>query len=143
MRTYITYLLMNISTFYLLLRTKVLSKSLPMKIFRNIVLFSICQNHLEMKIKQIGCVGAGYVGGLTCSVIAFFNPEIMVYVYDINKERIKEWNSDVLPMYEPGLEEIVAKSRGRNLFFTTDYEKAVVESDLVFLCVNTRKFIIK
>lgn len=93
----------------------------------------------SMKVTHIGCLGAGYVGGTTCSVIAYYNPDIKVYIYDINEERIKAWNSDTLPIYEPGLDEIVKKIRGVNLFFTTDYELAIVASQVVFFSVNTRK----
>lgn len=95
-----------------------------------------------VSVKRMGCLGAGYVGGTTCSVIAYYNPDVEVYIYDLNEEKIKAWNSDILPIYEPGLEEIVLKIRNKNLFFTTDYQKAIVESDLVFFSVNTRNNII-
>ncbi|GFQ94643.1 UDP-glucose 6-dehydrogenase, partial [Trichonephila clavata] len=73
-----------------------------------------------MLVKQICCIGAGYVGGPTCSVIALKCPDIKVVVTDKNEARIKAWNSNELPVYEPGLDEVVKECRGRNLFFTTD-----------------------
>ena len=76
--------------------------------------------------KSILCIGAGYVGGPTMAMIAAKCPEYKVTVADINADRIARWNSDSLPIYEPGLEQLVAQSRGRNLFFTTDVEKESV-----------------
>ena len=70
-------------------------------------------------MSKILCIGAGYVGGPTMSMIAKFCPEHIVTVVDINKEKIDRWNGDDLPIYEPGLIEIVRESRGRNLFFIT------------------------
>lgn len=90
-----------------------------------------------MTIKKICCIGAGYVGGPTCSVIALKCPEIIVTVVDKCKERIAQWNSDRLPIYEPGLDDVVAKCRGKNLFFSTDIEKAIQDADLIFISVNT------
>lgn len=92
------------------------------------------------KIKNICCIGAGYVGGPTMSVIANKCPEIKVTVVDINAERIARWNdSDLekLPIYEPGLKEIVGATRGKNLFFSTDVDEAIDESELIFISVNT------
>ncbi|KAJ3615315.1 hypothetical protein NHX12_018883 [Muraenolepis orangiensis] len=89
------------------------------------------------QIKKVCCIGAGYVGGPTCSVIAQMCPEITVTVVDINESRIKAWNSDTLPIYEPGLKEVVESCRGRNLFFSTDIDSAIKEADLVFISVNT------
>ncbi|KAM7419208.1 hypothetical protein PAMA_016362 [Pampus argenteus] len=89
------------------------------------------------QIKRICCIGAGYVGGPTCSVIAQMCPEITVTVVDVNESRIKAWNSDTLPIYEPGLKEVVESCRGRNLFFSTDIDSAIREADLVFISVNT------
>lgn len=77
-----------------------------------------------MSVKEICCIGAGYVGGPTCSVIALKCPHIKVTVVDINQSRIDQWNSDELPIYEPGLDEVVKTCRGRNLFFTTDVDRA-------------------
>ncbi|XP_035223330.1 UDP-glucose 6-dehydrogenase-like isoform X2 [Stegodyphus dumicola] len=88
-------------------------------------------------VKRICCIGAGYVGGPTCSVIAFKCPDIKVVVTDKNEARIKAWNSDRLPVYEPGLDDVVKECRGRNLFFTTDVDTAIKESDLIFISVNT------
>ncbi|GAV00206.1 hypothetical protein RvY_11090 [Ramazzottius varieornatus] len=90
-----------------------------------------------MPIKRICCIGAGYVGGPTCAVIAKKCPDIVVTVTDIMPAKIAEWNSDSLPIFEPGLEEIVFEIRGNNLFFTTDGPKAIREADLIFISVNT------
>ncbi|HAN19371.1 MAG: UDP-glucose 6-dehydrogenase [Bacteroidetes bacterium GWC2_33_15] len=92
------------------------------------------------KISNICCIGAGYVGGPTMAVIAQKCPEIKVTVVDINKQRIADWNdSDLnkLPIYEPGLKEVVSEARGRNLFFSTEIEKAIDEADMIFISVNT------
>lgn len=92
------------------------------------------------KINKITCIGAGYVGGPTMSVIAQKNPDIIVTVVDLNETRIDAWNdADVskLPIYEPGLDAIVAEARGRNLFFSTDVETAIAEADMIFISVNT------
>ncbi len=89
------------------------------------------------KDKTILCIGAGYVGGPTMAMIAAKCPEYKVTVADINADRIARWNSDKLPIYEPGLEELVARSRGRNLFFTTDLERGIRESKIIFVSVNT------
>ena len=88
-------------------------------------------------VKNICCIGAGYVGGPTMAVIALKNPDIRVKVVDINAERIAAWNTDQLPVYEPGLLEVVKQARGRNLFFGTDVESAIREADMVFISVNT------
>lgn len=92
------------------------------------------------KIKNITCIGAGYVGGPTMSVIAQKNPDINVTVVDLNVDRIKAWNDEdlsKLPIYEPGLDQVVAEARGRNLLFSTDIEKAIDEADMIFISVNT------
>ena len=91
-------------------------------------------------VKRICCIGAGYVGGPTMSVIADQCPSIDVRVVDISKSRIDAWNSlnlDQLPVYEPGLDKVVARARGRNLFFTTDVEGSIASADVVFISVNT------
>ncbi|KAK9729071.1 hypothetical protein K7432_000584 [Basidiobolus ranarum] len=88
-------------------------------------------------VKKICCIGAGYVGGPTCAVIAFKCPDIEVTIVDVNQTRIDAWNSDKLPIYEPGLEEVVFTARGRNLFFSTDVDKSIQEADLIFVSVNT------
>ena len=88
-------------------------------------------------IKRICCVGAGYVGGPTMSIIANKCPDIRIDIVDINEERIAEWNSDQLPIYEPGLDLLVKRARGKNLFFSTKIEEAIVEADIIFISVNT------
>lgn len=93
-----------------------------------------------MMIKSICCIGAGYVGGPTMSVIAQKCPEIKVTVVDLNQKRIDAWNDenlDNLPIYEPGLSEVVAQARGRNLFFSTEVDKAIAEAEMIFISVNT------
>jgi UDPglucose 6-dehydrogenase len=93
-----------------------------------------------MKITKICCIGAGYVGGPTMAVIANKCPELQVTVVDLNEARIAAWNDEdvnKIPVYEPGLPEVVAKARGRNLFFSTDVDKAIQEADMVFISVNT------
>tara|TARA_A100001388_G_scaffold273917_1_gene256600 strand:+ start:10195 stop:11589 length:1395 start_codon:yes stop_codon:yes gene_type:complete len=93
-----------------------------------------------MKVKSICCIGAGYVGGPTMAVIALKCPNIIVNVVDINKERINAWNDsnlENLPIYEPGLAEVVKTARGRNLFFSTQVEKYIDEAEMIFISVNT------
>lgn len=93
-----------------------------------------------MKITKICCIGAGYVGGPTMAVIAQKCPDIQVTVVDLNADRIAAWNDknvDAIPIYEPGLSAVVAEARGRNLFFSTDVEKAIDEAQLIFISVNT------
>jgi len=87
--------------------------------------------------KKILCIGAGYVGGPSMAMIAYKCPDYMVTVVDINQARIDAWNSAELPVYEPGLDEIIKKTRGRNLFFTKDIEKQIAENDIIFVSVNT------
>ncbi len=88
-------------------------------------------------MKRICCIGAGYVGGPTMAMIAQQCPHITVNVVDINQARIDAWNSDTLPIYEPGLDEVVREARGRNLHFSTDIERAIAESEMIFISVNT------
>jgi len=88
-------------------------------------------------LKHILCIGAGYVGGPTMAMIAHKCPQYQVTVVDINPARILQWQSDDLPIYEPGLDEIVRSARGRNLFFSTDIEKGIREADIIFVSVNT------
>ncbi len=93
-----------------------------------------------MKIKNICCIGAGYVGGPTMTVIAQKNPHIVVNVVDMNADKIRAWNSqnlDDLPVYEPGLSKVVNEARGRNLFFSTSIDKHIDEADMIFMSVNT------
>ena len=89
--------------------------------------------------KNIVCIGAGYIGGPTMAVIAKMNPDRKVIVVDINADRIAAWNSAdyALPIYEPGLVDVVKEVRGKNLFFSTDIKGAVKECDIVFVGVNT------
>ncbi len=92
------------------------------------------------KIKSICCIGAGYVGGPTMSVIAQKNPDIKVTVVDLNAQRIAAWNHqdlEQLPIYEPGLDEVVAEARGRNLFFSTNVDTAIADAEMIFISVNT------
>ncbi|KAK2115638.1 hypothetical protein P7K49_006264 [Saguinus oedipus] len=102
------------------------------------------------EIKKICCIGAGYVGGPTCSVIAHMCPEIRVTVVDVNESRINAWNSPILPIYEkevyqngsisaPGLKEVVESCRGKNLFFSTNIDDAIKEADLVFISLEAEE----
>ena len=93
-----------------------------------------------MKIKNICCIGAGYVGGPTMTVIAQKNPNIKVNVVDMNSKKIDSWNSknlDELPVYEPGLSRVIKEARNRNLFFSTDINRHIDEADMIFISVNT------
>ena len=93
-----------------------------------------------MSVSTICCIGAGYVGGPTMSVIAQKNPSIKVTVVDVNQDRIDAWNSedlDKLPIFEPGLDAVIAEARGRNLFFSTNVDSAITEADMIFISVNT------
>ena len=92
-----------------------------------------------MEIKNICCIGAGYVGGPTMAVIALKCPHINVTVVDVNPVKVKEWNGPLqhLPVYEPGLKEIVSKTRNKNLFFSTDVNLAIDKSEMIFVAVNT------
>ena len=88
------------------------------------------------KVTSICCIGAGYVGGPTCSIIAQQCPEIKVTIVDVNTQRIAQWNSEdfrQLPVFEPGLVDVVRECRGRNLFFTTDIDGAIEEAQIVFV----------
>jgi len=93
-----------------------------------------------MKITKICCIGAGYVGGPTMAIIAQKCPHIQVTVVDLNAERIAAWNDEDqnnIPIYEPGLSDIVAEARGRNLFFSTNVDQAIDEAQIIFISVNT------
>lgn len=87
--------------------------------------------------RHILCIGAGYVGGPTMAMIAAKCPQYAVTVVDINAERIRAWESDELPIFEPGLLPLVKQARGRNLFFSTDVEGAIDRADVIFVSVNT------
>ena len=86
---------------------------------------------------KICCIGAGYVGGPTMAMIAHKCADTEVTVVDLNAERIAAWNSGDLPVYEPGLEEIVAQNRNKNLFFSTEVDEKVRDADIIFISVNT------
>ena len=93
-----------------------------------------------MKVENICCIGAGYVGGPTMAVIAQQCPHLMVFVVDQNPERIAAWNSEdltQLPVYEPGLRELIAATRNKNLFFSTDIDTAIQKAEMIFMAVNT------
>ena len=92
-----------------------------------------------MQIKNICCIGAGYVGGPTMAVIALKCPHIKVTVVDNNLDKIKAWNGplDNLPVYEPGLSYVVKQVRGRNLFFSEDINGSIEKSEMIFMAVNT------
>ena len=95
---------------------------------------------MEIKIKRICCIGAGYVGGPNMAVIADKCPHFKVTVLDINSQRIKDWNDknlSNLPVYEPGLDEIIKRCRGVNLFFSTNIKEEIALADMIFLSVNT------
>merc|ERR1712050_654930 len=92
---------------------------------------------LGVRLHKICCIGAGYVGGPTCATIALKCPHVKVTIVDLNEARIAAWNSDDLPIYEPGLDEIVKRCRGKNLFFSTDVKTAIQEADIIFASVNT------
>jgi UDPglucose 6-dehydrogenase len=86
---------------------------------------------------RICCIGAGYVGGPTMAMIAAKCPHIRVEVVDLNAKRIAAWNSDELPVYEPGLDDLVRQARGRNLFFSTEVKESIHAADIIFVSVNT------
>ena len=86
---------------------------------------------------KICCIGAGYVGGPTMAMIAHKCADTQVTVVDLNAERIAAWNSGDLPVYEPGLEEIVSQNRDKNLFFSTEVDEKIREADVIFISVNT------
>lgn len=94
-------------------------------------------NSVVQPIRKICCIGAGYVGGPTMAMIAKQCPHIEVRVVDINAARIAQWNSDELPIYEPGLAEVVSECRGRNLHFSTDVDAAIADAQMIFISVNT------
>lgn len=92
-----------------------------------------------MKIKNICCIGAGYVGGPTMAVIALKCPNIKVTVVDVNSEKIDKWNGPLnqLPVYDPGLPEVVKQVRDKNLFFSNDIDTAINNAQMIFMAVNT------
>merc|ERR1711915_455016 len=92
---------------------------------------------LGVRLHKICCIGAGYDGGPTCATIALKVSHVKVTIVDLNEARIAAWNSDDLPIYEPGLDEVVKRCRGKNLFFSTDVKTAIQEADIIFASVNT------
>ena len=95
---------------------------------------------MNSKISNICCIGAGYVGGPSMAVFANKLPNIKITVVDLNKERISNWNNkdlEKLPIYEPGLSEIVRKTRNKNLFFSTELKQNIAKADVVFISVST------
>ena len=91
---------------------------------------------MNYKIDNICCIGAGYVGGPTMAVIADNCPNIQIEVVDVSEERINKWNSeelDKLPIYEPGLSEIISRCRGKNLHFSNSIEEKIKKADIVFI----------
>ena len=95
---------------------------------------------MNFKIEKICCIGAGYVGGPTMAVIADNCPHLQINVVDINQKRIDLWNNsdlDLLPIFEPGLSEIIKKCRGKNLHFSNEVEKNIRSADMIFISVNT------
>ena len=92
------------------------------------------------QVKNICCIGAGYVGGPTMAVMAYKCPDIKVNVVDSNPLRVEKWNDkdlSNLPIYEPGLKKIIEKCRNKNLYFSLDVEKHIKEADIIFISVNT------
>jgi UDPglucose 6-dehydrogenase len=97
-------------------------------------------NAISNGVRSICCIGAGYVGGPTMAVIADRCPDVQVTVVDLNAERIAAWNDPdlaQLPVYEPGLDAVVGRARGRNLYFSTAVEQTIAAADVVFISVNT------
>merc|ERR1719230_2420225 len=92
---------------------------------------------LGIRLNKICCIGAGYVGGPTMATIAKKCPDLQVTIVDLNQKRISEWNSDSLPIYEPGLDEVIKECRGKNLFFSTDVKKGIEDADIIFASVAT------
>ena len=97
----------------------------------------------DFKVKNICCIGAGYVGGPTMTVIAKYCPEITINVVDVDEDRIKKWNGkyDGLPIFEPGLADIVKEFRGKNLFFSSDVQRSIKEADIIFISVYKRQLL--
>jgi len=88
-------------------------------------------------VRKILCLGAGYVGGPTMAIMASHNPHVQIFVTDQNEARIAAWNTDKLPVFEPGLDEVVQKIRGKNLHFKVITPELLAEADIVFVCVGT------
>ena len=92
-----------------------------------------------MEVKNICCIGAGYVGGPSMAVIALKCPKIKVTLVDSDPKKIDSWNGPLnqLPVYEPGLKEIINKVRGENLFFSKDIGGNIEKAEIIFMAVNT------
>ena len=94
---------------------------------------------MTFEIKNICCIGAGYVGGPSMAVIADKCPQLIVEVVDLDEDRIKKWNSpnlNKLPVYEPGLANIIKKCRGKNLNFSNSVKEKIKTADMIFISVN-------
>ncbi len=91
----------------------------------------------EFPVKNVMCIGAGYVGGPSMAVLADRCPGVRVVVVDLDAAKIRAWNSSRLPLFEPGLDEVVKRTRGRNLFFSTDVPGEIAKAEMIFVCVNT------
>ena len=95
---------------------------------------------MSKSINNICCIGAGYVGGPTMAVMAKYCKDIIFNVVDVNQERINNWNNEnilKLPIFEPGLKEIILKNRNINLFFSTRINECISKADMIFISVNT------
>ena len=95
---------------------------------------------MEIPIKTICCIGAGYVGGPTMTMMASKCPDLIFNVVDINETRIASWNNEdlsKLPIFEPGLEELISRTRNKNLFFSSNVKESIESADIIFISVNT------
>ena len=95
---------------------------------------------MNMSLTNICCIGAGYVGGPTMAVLADKCPDLQINVVDLNSKKIDSWNNknlEKLPIYEPGLAEIIKRCRGNNLHFSTDLKRNIANADMIFISVNT------
>ena len=92
-----------------------------------------------MDVRNICCIGAGFVGGPTMAVIAYKCPHLKVTVVDSDKEKINAWNGPLekLPIFEKGLSQVVGTTRNKNLFFSTDIDKSINDCQIIFMAVNT------
>lgn len=109
----------------------------PTNGFGHVVDKEVLLQNDKLDIKRICCIGAGYVGGPTMSVIALKCPQLDVYVVDSDQDKIKRWNSENIPIFEPQLDDIIKRCRGRNLFFSVDIGEQIALADLIFIAVDT------